>query len=447
MAGFWKKPMEIAAVFAAVGTLLFLSPARTWAAEDEIGPGIALEQTLPEQDTAEETAAQPEAEQTEAAVQEQSQEGQEQVPAGELPEIQSVYQAFFAGSGWSEEYGDNFECARTGDYTTALKASLRGQPEGLSGTLTYQVNVSGQGWQPWAENMAEAGSTVAGTVLESVKMDLTGDLKEYYDIYYMVYQNGAWTEWAANGNPAGREGEGLRMDGIRMAVTRKGENPPAEPEKLPSQMLPAGVDPNRPMVALTFDDGPTASVTNRILNSLEANGGRATFFMVGSNVTAGNIPTIQRMAAMNCEVANHTNDHKYLSKIGADSIISQVQTTSQKIQNACGVAPKLVRPPGGYYNQAALNVLGNMGMSAVMWSIDTRDWQHKNPSKTISSVLDHVKDGDIILMHDIYGTTADAAEVIIPELVKRGYQLVTVSELGAYRGGIAPGQVYSRFYK
>ena len=237
------------------------------------------------------------------------------------------------------------------------------------------------------------------------------------------------------------------MDGIRMAVTRKGENPPAEPEKLPSQMLPAGVDPNRPMVALTFDDGPKASVTNRILNSLEANGGRATFFMVGSNVTAGNIPTIQRMAAMNCEVANHTNDHKYLSKIGADSIISQVQTTSQKIQNACGVAPKLVRPPGGYYNQAALNVLGNMGMSAVMWSIDTRDWQHKNPSKTISSVLDHVKDGDIILMHDIYGTTADAAEVIIPELVKRGYQLVTVSELGAYRGGIAPGQVYSRFYK
>ena len=121
--------------FSAVGTLLFLSPARTWAAEDEIGPGIALEQTLPEQDTAEETAAQPEAEQTEAAVQEQSQEGQEQVPAGELPEIQSVYQAFFAGSGWSEEYGDNFECARAGDYTTALKASLRGQPEGLAEPL------------------------------------------------------------------------------------------------------------------------------------------------------------------------------------------------------------------------------------------------------------------------------------------------------------------------
>ena len=429
MAGFWKKPMEIAAVFAAVGTLLFLSPARTWAAEDEIGPGIALEQTLPEQDTAEETAAQPEAEQTEAVVQEQSQEGQEQVPAGELPEIQSVYQAFFAGSGWSEEYGDNFECARTGDYTTALKASLRGQPEGLSGTLTYQVNVSGQGWQPWAENMAEAGSTVAGTVLESVKMDLTGDLKEYYDIYYMVYQNGAWTEWAANGNPAGREGEGLRMDGIRMAVTRKGENPPAEPEKLPSQMLPAGVDPNRPMVALTFDDGPKASVTNRILNSLEANGGRATFFMVGSNVTAGNIPTIQRMAAMNCEVANHTNDHKYLSKIGADSIISQVQTTSQKIQNACGVAPKLVRPPGGYYNQAALNVLGNMGMSAVMWSIDTRDWQHKNPSKTISSVLDHVKDGDIILMHDYYETSVTAALEVVDILQKRGFQFVTVEEI------------------
>ena len=101
-------------------------------------------------------------------------------------------------------------------------------------------------------------------------------------------------------------------------VTRKERILRQNREKLPSQMLPAGVDPNCPMVALTFDDGPKASVTNRILNSLEANGGRATFFMVGSNITAGNIPTIQRMAAMNCEVANHTNDHKYLSKIGAE---------------------------------------------------------------------------------------------------------------------------------
>ena len=233
---------------------------------------------------------------------------------------------------------------------------------------------------------------------------------------------------------------GLRVDGIRMAVTAKGQTPPEEPER----SVPY-IDPTRPMVALTFDDGPKASVTDRILNSLEANGGRATFFMVGSNVTAGNTPTIQRMAALNCEVANHTNDHKYLTKLGADGIRSQVLSVNQKIQEACGVTPSLLRPPGGYYDQPSLNVLTSMGMPAVMWSIDTRDWQHKNPAKTISSVLEHVKDGDIILMHDIYSTTADAAEVIIPELVKRGYQLVTVSELAAYRGGMAPGHVYNSF--
>ena len=72
------------------------------------------------------------------------------------------------------------------------------------------------------------------------------------------------------------------------------------------------------------------------------------------------------MVSLNCEVANHTNDHKYLSKIGADAIVSQVQATSQKIQNACGVAPKLVRPPGGYYDAASLKVLGNLGVPAIM---------------------------------------------------------------------------------
>lgn len=459
MAKWWKKPIGFAAAFMMAGAILLSAPAPAWAAQDEVGPGIELEKQLQEQQEAEQqTESQQTAEQQPEGQQPESQQSQEQAsnqPEGQasgeggadVPEIKAVYQAFMAGSGWSEEYGDNFECLKAGDYMTAVKASLRGQPEGMSGTLTYQVNVSGLGWQPWTENMAEAGGTQAGVVLESVKMDLTGDLKEHYDVYYMVYQNGVWTDWAANGNPAGQEGVGLRADGIRVSITKKGQNPPAEPEKLPTQILPAGVDPNRPMVALTFDDGPKASVTNRILNSLEAVGGRGTFFMVGSNVTSGNAPVIQRMVSLNCEVANHTNDHKYLSKIGADAIVSQVQATSQKIQNACGVAPKLVRPPGGYYDSASLKVLGNLGMPAIMWSIDTRDWQHKNPSRTISSVLDHVKDGDIILMHDIYGTTADAAEVIIPELARRGYQLVTVSELGAYRGGIAPGKAYSRFYR
>ena len=105
----------------------------------------------------------------------------------------------------------------------------------------------------------------------------------------------------------------------------------------------------------------------------------------------------------------------------------------------------IMRPPGGFIDSTSLSVLGSMGMPAVMWSIDTEDWKNRNPQKIIDSVLGKVRDGDIILMHDIYTTTADAAEVLIPALTAQGYQLVTVSELAACRGGMVPGNKYSRF--
>ena len=166
--------------------------------------------------------------------------------------------------------------------------------------------------------------------------------------------------------------------------------------------------------------------------------------MVGNRVP-GTQAVVQRMNALGCEVANHTYEHKYLTKAGDAGIRSQVGLTNQKITEACGVTPTLVRPPGGFYNQASLDTLGSMGMAAVMWDIDTLDWKTRNAQNTINVVLNQVKDGDIVLMHDIYSTSADAAEVIIPELVNRGYQLVTVSEMAQYRGGIQAGHVYNRF--
>ena len=269
-------------------------------------------------------------------------------------------------------------------------------------------------------------------------MELYGSSASSYDLYYTVYQNGSWTSWAMNGETAGTEGEGLRVDGICASITAKGAQAPAAP------WVTAAVDPSRPMIALTFDDGPRTAVTSRILDSLQQNGGRATFFMVGSNVEA-NAGVVRRMTEQGCEVANHTYNHRYITKIGADGIRSQVGSTNQKIASVCGVSPVLMRPPGGYVDAASLSVLGSMGMPAIMWSIDTRDWQHRNTQKTIDIVLGQVKDGDIILMHDIYEPTAAAAEVLIPELTARGYQLVTVSELASYRGGIQPGHKYSQF--
>lgn len=353
--------------------------------------------------------------------------------------MKACYSGFYYGLGWSGENEDNtLNAAPAGSYMTALRASLRSQPADMSGTIVYQVNASGRGWLDWAENRMETGGTDTEAPLEALRMKLTGDLEEHYDVYYSVLQSGSWTPWVMNGESAGVEGQGLRMDGFKASIVAKGgEQPPDEPAN-------PGLDLKRPMVALTFDDGPNPRVTNRILDVLESNGAKATFFMVGSRVP-GSAGTVRRMAALGYDLGNHTYDHKYLTSMSEADIRRSVGQTNTGIANASGMTPVLMRPTGGYYNAASLNTLRSMGMSAVMWSIDTLDWKTRSPQKTISAVLDHVQDGDIILMHDLYGTTADAVEVIVPELAARGYQMVTVRELAAARGGIVPGKVYSSF--
>lgn len=205
------------------------------------------------------------------------------------------------------------------------------------------------------------------------------------------------------------------------------------------------IDPSRPMIALTFDDGPRASVTDRILKVLREAGGRATFFMVGSNVPA-NEDSVNQMVAQGCQVGNHTFHHQYIDKIGRDGMQAEIGSTNQAVLDACGILPVVLRPPGGRTDEPSLDILGTMGMPAVLWSIDTKDWKHRDAQTTIQTVLEQVKDGDIILMHDIYSATADAAEVLIPTLTEMGFQLVTINELASFRGGMIPGEKYFEFY-
>lgn len=202
------------------------------------------------------------------------------------------------------------------------------------------------------------------------------------------------------------------------------------------------VDPARPMVALTFDDGPQPSVGNRIMDCLAQYGGKATFFMVGERVAASRTE-VQRMAAEGHEVGNHTMNHKYLQKLGAAEIQAQVTRGNDAIEAACGVRPKIMRLPGGNNNAT---VRANTHMPMIQWNIDTLDWKTKNADKTVAAVLNHVKDGDIILMHELYSQSGDAALRIIPELVNRGYQLVTVSEMAQAKGhALEAGKLYSAF--
>ena len=199
------------------------------------------------------------------------------------------------------------------------------------------------------------------------------------------------------------------------------------------------------MIALTFDDGPAAP-DNRILAALEAVGGRATFFMVGQNVK-GHPDIIRRMMADGCELGNHSWNHPQLNKLSAGEVRSQISRTNDAIAAVAGHGATVMRCPYGATGGSVKSVLADMGYASILWSIDTLDWKTRNASSTVSSVLNNVKDGDIILMHSLYGATAEAVETMVPELVRRGYQLVTVSELAAARGGMKAGTNIGSFRK
>lgn len=198
------------------------------------------------------------------------------------------------------------------------------------------------------------------------------------------------------------------------------------------------LDTSKPMVALTFDDGP-GKHTDRILSILEKYNARATFFVQGKSVS-GYAQTVKRAVENGNEIGNHTWSHVRLTGAGS-SISGQISSTNQAVYNAAGVYPKVYRPPYGAYNSSVLN---SVAMPAIMWSVDTLDWKTRNASKTLQSVQKDTRDGAIILMHDIHEPTADAVEPVVKWLLMNGYQLVTVSELIAARsGGAVNGHVYN----
>lgn len=207
-------------------------------------------------------------------------------------------------------------------------------------------------------------------------------------------------------------------------------------------VLTRKIDKNKKMVALTYDDGPSI-YTPRVLKTLKENNAVATFFVVGNRVPTYS-DTVKKAHDMGCEIGNHTYEHKNLTRVSEAEVKRQITKTNRNVKKVTGQAPVIVRPTGGATNA---NVKQWVGMPSIIWSIDTLDWKTRNADSTKRAVLDHVKDGDIVLMHDLYSATATASETIIPELVKRGYQLVTVSELAECRGGMKETGAYYSFRK
>lgn len=204
------------------------------------------------------------------------------------------------------------------------------------------------------------------------------------------------------------------------------------------------VDPNKPMIALTFDDGPNKNTTIPILDTLKEYDSAATFFVLGNRVS-NNENILERMLEEGSEIGNHSYNHKELTKLSSQELTDQITNTQNAVIESTGTDPKLIRPTYGSYND---QLKSRVNMPLILWSIDTLDWKSRDSKKVTDHVLENVKDGDIVLMHDIYGSTAEAVKLLVPKLIDMGYQLVTVSELYEARGEILQGgQIYNQMNK
>jgi len=203
------------------------------------------------------------------------------------------------------------------------------------------------------------------------------------------------------------------------------------------------VNPNKKMIALTFDDGPYSPVTNKLLKLLKKYNARATFFVVGSRLSEYK-DCLVKEAKQGCEIGIHTYNHTMLPYVSAKTIQKEISSTASLIEKYSGQTPKIARAPGGDVNDF---VLENVDYPLFNWSIDTLDWKSRNSTSVANIAESNAYDGAIILMHDLYFSTGDANESIIPYLVKQGYQLVTVSEMMDAKGfNVKKGQLYCSAY-
>ena len=212
-------------------------------------------------------------------------------------------------------------------------------------------------------------------------------------------------------------------------------------------VMPANIDPNKPIVALSFDDGPAydqngKNSTEEILKVLEEYGAKATFFMCGSRIAESNKKCLKKELEIGCEIGNHTYDYTHYGK---SVTANDIRKGSNAIRKACGQNPTIFRCPGGMMTSTIQKECEKEGMPIAYWSVDTEDWKSKNANSVYKTAVKYVYDGSIILMHDIYPSTAEAVKKIVPKLIEDGYQIVTVSEMLAVKnGGKAPkaGQQY-----
>ncbi|MBQ4322556.1 MAG: polysaccharide deacetylase family protein [Clostridia bacterium] len=218
-------------------------------------------------------------------------------------------------------------------------------------------------------------------------------------------------------------------------------------EVVVTTIIPPPNDGTSKKIAFTFDDGPHFNFTRQIAEEFVKYGGKCTYFVVGNRVKGSNGEAMAYAASLGHEIGSHSYTHTANFKTcGTEVYDSELRQAHDAIQSAIGVAPTLMRPPGGNITK---DRIAASQYSIIMWNVDPHDWQYKKVSEAnvttiVNNVLGHVTDGDIILMHDIYENTAEAVKILLPMLKDAGYEFVTVSELlGDYK---APGIRYHNAY-
>ena len=198
-------------------------------------------------------------------------------------------------------------------------------------------------------------------------------------------------------------------------------------------------------VALTFDDGPSGALTERLLDGLAARGVKATFFVCGYRV-AEYPEALQRIAAEGHEIGLHSDKHDYMQNMGYDAVVGDLTRCREAVLDCCGAKARLFRPPGGLYSETVLRASSELDLSVILWSVDPEDWDAKKAASVLPTIRKEVFPGSVILMHDLHESSVDAALTAIDELRAQGYRFCTVSELAEKSGTpLQPGEIYSSF--
>lgn len=209
--------------------------------------------------------------------------------------------------------------------------------------------------------------------------------------------------------------------------------------------FPVSAAENDKLVALTFDDGPSGRFTRKLLDGLEERGAKATFLLCGYRMEQ--FPDLtKRIFQEGHKIGVHGYSHKPMRDMCHKDAVQEIRKVMALLPDGCEVS--FLRPPGGLCSECTQAVVKEFGLSILHWSVDPKDWAIHDAKAIATAVIDHVRDGDVILLHDMSDSSVEAALKIVDELQEKGFRFVTASELARARNTtLVPGTKYTQFYE